>query len=88
MVFSPQISDAIYAQLKPYHTELVGKAISMEYALFVSVIVCALGGAAFLASSMTVEKDRRVSQTLMDLSPSQLSDPHIRNIPETKLVWQ
>lgn len=35
------------------------KGISMEFALFITVFVCVLGGAAFLASSFTIEADRR-----------------------------
>ena len=64
-----QISDSIYNQIKLVHTEYAGRAISTEFALFTTAIVCVLGGSAFLASSLTVEADRKVSK----LGPSQLS---------------
>ena len=55
-----QISDAIYNRIKLVHTEYAGRAISTEFALFTTAIVCVLGGSAFLASSLTVEADRKV----------------------------
>ena len=38
----------------------VGKGVSLEFALFTTVFVCALGVAAFLALTLSVERDRRV----------------------------
>ena len=42
----------------------MGKAISLEFALFTTVFVCSLGVAAFLALTLSVEADRRVSVCL------------------------
>lgn len=38
----------------------VGKGIALEFALFLTVFVCALGVAAFLALTLYVEQDRKV----------------------------
>ena len=40
----------------------IGKGVSLEFALFTTVFVCAIGVAAFLALTLTVEADRRVSE--------------------------
>ena len=56
-----QISDAIYYRIQWYHSVDAGRAISSEFALFTTTIVCVLGGGAFLISSLTVEADRAVS---------------------------
>ena len=66
-----QISDAIYNRIKLVHTEYAGRAISTEFALFTTAIVCVLGGSAFLASSLTVEADRKVHKK--SKTPPQLS---------------
>lgn len=66
-----QISDTIYNHIKLVHTEYAGRAISTEFALFTTAIVCVLGGSAFLASSLTVEADRKVHKK--SKTPPQLS---------------
>lgn len=57
------ISDGVFSHLGPYHScplsQLKAKAISSEYALFITLFVCALGGGAFLISTLTVEADRK-----------------------------
>ena len=56
------MSDTVQRFFGHYYTpEIVGKAISLEFALFITVFVCSLGVAAFLALTLTVEADRRVS---------------------------
>ena len=59
-----QISDSVYSWIGRYKGQKYGKAISMEFALFTTVFMCVLGGGAFLVSTLTVEKDRRVSDTV------------------------
>lgn len=60
-----QISDGVYLWIGRYKGDKYGHAISMEFALFITVFLCALGGAAFLASTLTVERDRRVSMNTL-----------------------
>ena len=54
----------VYRSLGTYYTDRgscdVGKGISLEFALFITVFVCGLGVAAFLSLSLVVEKDRKV----------------------------
>ena len=51
----------MYKHVGPYQGFETGKAVSMEFGLFTTAIVLLIGGVAFLVSTMTVEKDRRVS---------------------------
>lgn len=46
----------------------VGKGVSLEFALFITVFVCAIGVAAFLALTLSVEADRRVSEPVLQHS--------------------
>ena len=55
-----QISDRVYDWIGRYKGPKYGHAISMEFALFTTIFMCVLGGGAFLASTLTVEKDRNV----------------------------
>lgn len=59
-----QLSDMVYRFLGTYYTHSggcdVGKGISLEFALFITVFVCGLGVAAFLALTLVVEEDRKV----------------------------
>lgn len=57
-----QISDRVYRYLGPSSGAKcdVGKGVALEYALFTTVFACALAVAAFLALTLTVERDRRV----------------------------
>lgn len=60
-----QVSDMVRNYLGNYVKEdgcNVGKGVGLEFALFLTVFACALGAAAFLALTLTVEEDRRVSQ--------------------------
>lgn len=45
----------------PYQGEQAGHAVSMEFGLFTTAFVLVLGGAAFLTATLTVERDRAVS---------------------------
>lgn len=59
-----QMSDTVERYFGHYYSDSeVGKAVSLEFALFITAFVCALGVAAFLALTLTVEADRRVSIT-------------------------
>lgn len=51
----------MFGYVGPYQEEVKGRAVSLEFALFTTVIVMLLGGAAFLVSTFTVEVDRKVS---------------------------
>ena len=59
-----QISDAVYRSLGRHYATHgscnVGKGVSLEFALFTTIFVSALGVAAFLALTLHVEADRRV----------------------------
>ncbi len=55
-----QISDSIFAVIGPVQGVQHGKAISLEFGLLITAFVCVLGGGAFLASTLTVEADRKV----------------------------
>lgn len=60
-----QVSDMLRNYLGNYVKDggcRVGKGVALEFALFLTVFACALGVAAFLALTLTVEEDRRVSQ--------------------------
>lgn len=58
------MSDTVEHYFGHYYSDSeVGKAVSLEFALFITAFVCALGVAAFLALTLTVEADRRVSIT-------------------------
>ena len=68
-----QLSDAVYRFLGRNQTVDgacdVGKGVSLEFALFSTVFVCAIGIAAFLALTLSVEADRRVSEPVPQHSP-------------------
>ena len=61
-----QISDTVHRLLGRYEVGdcTVSKGVALEFALFTTPFVCALGVAAFLALTLTVEADRRVSRWL------------------------
>ena len=59
--FPQQISDAMYSYIGPYQGPTIGKAISMEFGLFTTVVVLLIGGTACLLATFTVETDRMVS---------------------------
>lgn len=60
-----QISDAVFRYVGPYQGSEMGKAISMEFALYTTALVLLLGGVACLVATMTVEKDRKVSAEVL-----------------------
>ena len=64
-----QLSDMVYRFLGTYYTSGgncdVGKGISLEFALFITVFVCGLGVAAFLSLTLVVENDRKVCPILL-----------------------
>ncbi len=55
-----QISDSYFSVIGPVQGQEYGHAISLEFGLLITAFVCVLGGAAFLASTLTVEADRKV----------------------------
>ena len=62
----------VYRFLGTYYTDSgscdVGKGISLEFALFITVFVCGLGVAAFLSLTLVVENDRKVCLRLVYVS--------------------
>lgn len=66
-----QVSDLVHSSLGNSVKERgcnVGRGVALEFALFTTVFVCTLGVAAFLALTLTVEKDRRVSKVSLHLA--------------------
>lgn len=66
-----QVSDVVHRSLGNSVREggcNVGKGVALEFALFTTVFVCALGVAAFLALTLTVEEDRRVSKISLHIA--------------------
>ena len=57
----------MFSYVGPAQGEQKGKAVSMEYGLFTTALVMLLGGAAFLVTTLTVERDRRVRKHSSDL---------------------
>ncbi len=57
-----KISDKLESVLSASHDEIFSKSIGMQYALYTTTFIAAIGGGFFLFSTLTVEKDKAVSQ--------------------------
>lgn len=56
-----QISDQLESNLRESHDQIFSESIAMQYAMYTTIFIATLGGAFFLWSTLTVEKDKKVS---------------------------